>query len=80
MWPELGEIFNSVPAAGSTETPLRGYALGNLSASLENSQYQITLYINNVTDKRAILSYLRPGTCRLSEASQNTASSIVHAK
>lgn len=60
-----GSIFNSLPAAGSTETPLGGYALGNLSASLENSRYQIALYINNVTDKRAILSYLRPGNVQV---------------
>jgi hypothetical protein len=68
VWPELGEIFNSVPAAGSIETPLGGYALGNPSAALENFRYEITLYINN---ERAILSYLGPGTYRLSEASQN---------
>jgi outer membrane receptor protein involved in Fe transport len=56
-----GSLLNSLPAAGSTEQPLGGYTLGNLSASLERARYQFTLYVNNVADKRAILSYLRPG-------------------
>lgn len=56
-----GSVLNSLPAAGSNEQPLGGYTLGNLSASLERSRYGITLYVYNVTDKRAVLSYLKPG-------------------
>jgi outer membrane receptor protein involved in Fe transport len=56
-----GPLLNSLPEPGVPETPIGGFTLGNLSASLQHSAYRVTLYVDNVTDKRAVLSYLRPG-------------------
>ncbi len=62
-----GSLLNGLPAAGNTlsassniNTLLAGYTLGNLSASLRGSRYEVTFYVNNVADKRAVVSYLHP--------------------
>jgi len=54
-----GSILNSLPTPGIPETPIPAYTIGNLSASLDQSRYRVTLYIDNVADKRAVVSFLQ---------------------
>jgi iron complex outermembrane recepter protein len=53
-----GSILSDLPSPNNPLTETPAYTIGNLSASLNSSTYRISVYIDNVADKRAILNVL----------------------
>ena len=51
----VGPVLNSLPAITNPQTPLPGYTLGNLSVGITHRPYEITGYVTNLANKRAVL-------------------------
>jgi len=51
-----GEIRNGLPNIRNPYTPNPSYTIGNLSGSLRHERYNALLFVNNFTNKRAIIA------------------------
>jgi iron complex outermembrane recepter protein len=53
-----GTVVSNLPTVNNPEMELPAYTIGNLSVSFKSSRYQISAYVDNLADKRAVLSLL----------------------